>query len=91
MIMRVIAGVLFSIVLLFQDSREGHMLILLDLPAVAVCALSQLVFGVPRALSNAFDPSYLICSLIGWLLLALMLGGAAGAAMRRRNAAATSR
>ena len=82
MAFRVVLGLLFSLLLLSQPNREGHMLILLDLPALAVAGLSHIVLGVPEGLADAFDPAYLICSFLGWLVVGLV-AGAAYARLRR--------
>jgi hypothetical protein len=82
MAFRVVLGLLFSLLLLSQPTGEGHMLILLDLPALAMFGLSQFAFGVPEGLADAFDPAYWICSFLGWLVVGLV-AGAACARLRR--------
>ena len=85
MILRVIAGLLFSLTLLGDSNQEGHMLILADLPALAVAGLVQVVPRRNVHLAGAFDPTYLACSLVGWLVVASAVALIARAFVRIRS------
>ena len=62
------------------------MLIVLDLPALAVFGISNWLFGFPCCLTDAFSADYLLTSALGWLALASIAGLATAWFVSRRHA-----
>ena len=61
------------------------MIILLDIPALAVLFLVGSIFGWPNGFTDAFDSRFLGFGLIAWFLLGLAIGIVVQQIARRRT------
>lgn len=70
---RVLLGAAFVLVQL-SSPGEGAMIVVLDIPTLAVLFTVGSVFGWPCGVTDAYDLTFLGFGLMSWFLLGLVIG-----------------